>query len=94
MRGAGHQRGMTLRLAQVLVTLFKLYALAGVVFAVAFLPRAILRLDGRLRGASIAVRLVILPGVSAFWPLFAWRWWTGAPEPIERNAHRSAAGRS
>jgi hypothetical protein len=35
---------------------------------------------------------LILPGVAAFWPLFAWRWLSRAPEPIERNPHRSKAG--
>jgi hypothetical protein len=82
---------MSLRLAEGLVAIFELYAFAGLMFAVAFLPRAIVRMDERLRDAPIALRFVILPGVAALWPLFAWRWFTGAAEPIERNAHRSAA---
>jgi hypothetical protein len=82
---------MPLRLAQALAAMFELYALAGVIFAITFLPRAILRMDERLRDAPIALRFVLLPGVAALWPLFARRWWTRAGEPVERNPHRSAA---
>jgi HAMP domain-containing protein len=82
---------MPLRLAEVIVAIFELYAVAGVIFAAACLPRAVLRMDGRLRDAPIALRLLIFPGVAALWPFFACRWVTGAAEPIERNAHRSAA---
>jgi len=85
---------MWMTVAELVVTLCELYVVSGVLFAIAFLPRGILRLDERLHGSPYAVRLLILPGVAALWPLFAWRWLTHAPEPIERNAHRSAASRS
>jgi hypothetical protein len=85
---------MTLWMANLLVTTFETYALAGVVFAVAFLPRAIVNMDAGLRGAPVAVRLLIFPGVVAFWPLFAWRWMTGRTAPAERTAHRHAAVRT
>jgi hypothetical protein len=35
------------------------------------------------------LRLLLLPGVVALWPLFATRWITGAPDPVERNPHRT-----
>ena len=85
---------MWLNVAEVVITLCELYAAAGLLFAIAFLPRGILRLDERLHGSPYTVRLLILPGVAALWPLFAWRWLRHAPEPTERNAHRSAASRS
>ena len=50
------------------------------------------RMDPRVAGAPWTLRLLILPGVAALWPLFAWRWIAGAPEPIERNPHRAKAG--
>ena len=83
---------MSMELAQVVVAVFELYALAGVVFALLFLPRGVARVDPRIAGSPKVMRLLILPGVAAFWPLFAWRWMTGAPEPIERNPHRAKAG--
>ena len=82
---------MPIESAKIIVALFELYVLAGVGFAVLFLPRALVHLDHRLEGAPGTLRLLILPGVLALWPLFAKRWMTGAPEPIERNPHRTKA---
>ena len=83
---------MPIEAAKVVVALFEVYALAGVGFAVLFLPRAIARLDHRIVGSPKALRLLILPGVAALWPLFAWRWMAGVSEPVERNPHRMKAG--
>jgi hypothetical protein len=83
---------MRLDIARFLVALLELYALAGVAFAGLFLPRAVTRLDPRVADAPASLRLLILPGVAALWPLFAWRWLSGASEPIERNPHRSRTG--
>ena len=83
---------MPLETARVVVALFALYALAGLVFAALFLPRGATRLDPRVAGAPQTLRLLILPGVAALWPLLAWRWLAGAPAPIERNPHRTKAG--
>ena len=82
---------MPLEIAQFVVAAFEAYALAGVGFALMFLPRAVARLDPRVAGAPKTLRLLILPGVVALWPLFAWRWLTGAHEPSERNPHRAKA---
>jgi hypothetical protein len=83
---------MSLEVARTVVALFEVYALAGVVFAALFLPRAVTRLDPRVAGAPATVRFLIFPGVAALWPLFAWRWLSGVSEPIERNPHRAKAG--
>lgn len=65
---------MTVDLARVLAAVFESYGAMGLLFAILFLPRAALRVDPRLRASRVAVRLLILPGVGALWPLFAWRW--------------------
>ena len=83
---------MPLELAQAFVVSFELYALVGVVCAVLVVPRVIVRLDPRVAGSSKVMRLLIVPGVAAFWPLFAWRWMAGAAVPVERNPHRTKAG--
>lgn len=83
---------MSIEVAQVIVALFELYALAGVAFAALFLPRGVDRLDARVAGAPKTLKLLILPGVAALWPLLAWRWIGGASEPVERNPHRAKAG--
>ena len=85
---------MPLEIAQFVVEAFEAYALAGVGFALMFLPHAVARLDPRVAGAPKTLRLLILPGVVALWPLFAWRWISGAHEPVERNPHRAKARES
>jgi hypothetical protein len=82
---------MPREVAEAVVATFEAYMFAGVAFAVVFLPRAVARLDPRVAGAPKTLRLLILPGVVAFWPLFAWRWITGRREPIEHNPHRAKA---
>ena len=83
---------MPIEIAKVVVAVFEAYAIAGVGFAVLFLPRAVARFDHRIEGSPKTLRLLILPGVAALWPLFAWRWMTGGSEPVERNPHRTKAG--
>lgn len=84
---------MTRAVAEVVVAAFTLYVAAGVTFAAVFLPRALARLDPRVRDAPVGLRLLILLGVAALWPIWARRWATGRGAPLERNAHRTAAGR-
>ena len=74
-----------------LVVLLGVYALLGLLFAVAFVIRGAARIDPQAVGGSWGFRLAILPGVVAFWPLMARRWARGAPPPEERNPHRQAA---
>jgi hypothetical protein len=82
---------MLLEIAQVVAGVFEAYALAGVVFALAFLSGPVARLDAGVAAAPKTLRLLLLPGVAALWPLFASRWIRGAKPPIERNSHRAVA---
>jgi hypothetical protein len=82
---------MLLDLVRLIVLIAECYALAGLLFALVFLPRGIVRVDERLHESPKTVRLLLFPGVAAFWPLFAWRWIAGRGAPIERNPHRIAA---
>jgi hypothetical protein len=84
---------MSLQAAEIVATLLEAYVLAGLLFALVFLPRGARRVDPHLAGAPVLVRLLILPGVAALWPLMARRWLTGAEAPAERNPHRDAAAR-
>lgn len=85
---------VSMTVARLIATFLEAYAAVGVLFAAAFLPRSVLRLDPRLARSPVSVRLLILPGVAALWPLFLRRWLASTPEPVERNAHRRAAERS
>ena len=82
---------MPLVIAQFVVGAFEAYVLVGAAFALIFLPRGVTRLDPRVAAAPKTLRLLILPGIVALWPLFAWRWIAGTHEPLEENPHRAKA---
>ena len=68
------------------------YTAFGLLFAVAFVWVGVERMDSQARGARVGFRLLILPGVAAFWPLFLRRWARGETEPaVESNSHRRAS---
>jgi len=68
------------------------YAGVGLAFAVVFVWFGVERLDSEAEGAGIGFRLLILPGVAAFWPLLLKRWVRGITEPPrETNPHRRAS---
>ncbi len=65
------------------------YAGLGLIFAVLFVWIGVQRLDSEAQGSGVGFRLLILPGVAAFWPLFLLRWTRRTAEPpVERNPHR------
>ena len=66
-----------------------IYAGLGLMFAAPFVWLGIQRLDSEAQGSGFGFRLLILPGVAAFWPMFLYRWRRGMVEPpIETNPHR------
>lgn len=65
------------------------YAGVGLVFAVPFVWRGVQRLDSEAQGSGIGFRVLVLPGVVAFWPMFLCRLTRGIAEPpVEKNSHR------
>lgn len=76
-------------IAKAIVYTLAVYASLGLVFAVPFVWLGVQRLDSETQGSGIGFRLLILPGVAAFWPLFLYRWRLGVAEPpVENNPHR------
>ena len=76
-------------LAKVFVYALETYAGLGSILAVLFVWIGVQRLDSEAQGSGIGFRLLILPGVAAFWPMFLYRWTRGIAEPhLERNPHR------
>ncbi len=76
-------------IAKVIVYPLVVYACLGLVFAVPFVWLGVHRLDSDAQGSGIGFRLLILPGVAAFWPMFFYRLMRGIVEPpIEKNPHR------
>jgi hypothetical protein len=64
------------------------YAALGLLFASLFVFRGVHQVDPETQGSGLGFRLLILPGVAAFWPMFLRRWIRGIQPPIERNPHR------
>ena len=54
-----------------------IYAVAGVLFAAAFVTVWVERVDPVARRAPWGFRLIISPGVAALWPLLLARWVKG-----------------
>lgn len=76
-------------LAKIFVYALGIYSGLGLIFAVLFVWIGVQRLDSEAQGSGIGFRLLILPGVTAFWPIFLLRWTRGTAEPpVERNPHR------
>ncbi|MGB0563926.1 MAG: hypothetical protein ACPGVO_19325 [Spirulinaceae cyanobacterium] len=67
------------------------YVIAGLIFTVPFVIFGIHRVDPNVKGWSILFRILIVPGMLIFWPLFAVRLVRGKTTPTERTAHRRAA---
>lgn len=79
-------------MASIIVTVVGLYLGAGLLFAIPFVLRGAGKIDPVARAGTWGFRVLILPGVVAFWPLLLRRWAGGSTEPPpECNAHRRAA---
>src|SRR5437667_4841053 len=56
--------------ARAIVYTLAVYGSLGLVFAVPFVWLGVQRLDSEAHGSGVGFRLLILPGVAAFWPMF------------------------
>jgi hypothetical protein len=75
--------------AKAFVFALEAYAGLGLIFAVPCVCVGVQRLDSEAQGSGIAFRLLILPGVVAFWPMLLHRWTRGSVEPpVEKTPHR------
>ena len=80
---------MTVAAAQLLVMAIALYLAPGAIFALVFLWRWVGRLDPLAAEGTLGFRVLVFPGVTVFWPVFATRLLrpvTGPPD--EWTAHR------
>jgi len=77
-------------LAKAIVYMMAGYTGLGLVFAAPFVCLGVQRLDPEAQESGVGFRLLILPGVAAFWPMFLYRLVRGTVEPpVEQNPHRS-----
>ena len=72
-----------MREAEWIIAVIAGYAAIGVVFGVLFVAVGIGRVDKSAERAPFSFRLLILPGVTALWPLMASKWLAAAREEVE-----------
>jgi hypothetical protein len=83
---------MSLATAGLIVDTFTTYLAVGAIFAAMFLSKWVGRLDPVAAHGTIGFRVLVFPGVTALWPLFAIRLLRGASAPPDEwTAHRRAA---
>jgi len=72
-----------------------IYLACGFVFAIPFALFGAKHVDPHAAHGSWGFRLLIIPGVMAFWPLLLKRWTSGGKNPpVESTAHRVAAAKA
>jgi len=78
--------------ARFIVDVIGIYLACGAMFAVVFLWKWVGRLDPLATHGTIGFRVLVSPGVTVLWPLFAIRLLSGiSAPPDEWTAHRRAA---
>jgi hypothetical protein len=75
-------------LAKAFVYALETYASLGIIFAVPFVFSGVQQLDSGVQGSGIAFRLLILPGVTALWPMFLYRWRRAVVESHAKTQHK------
>ena len=83
--------GIGVAVVEWLIKAVRAYIFSGLVFSVPFVLFGIQRVDPDARGWAVGFRLIIIPGLCAFWPLFMIRLIRGKRRPTERTTHRVAA---
>ncbi len=81
---------------RVVLTVMAAYAAIGLIFGLVFISAGLARIDSQAKGAGWGFRLLILPGVAAFWPLLLRRWMNASGDkasdpPIAPNPHTDPA---
>ena len=61
-------------LIEILLIVTGIYIVFGLLFAILFVIKGVDKVDEGAHGGSIGFRLIIIPGVMAFWPLLLQKW--------------------
>jgi hypothetical protein len=54
----------------------------GALFSLLFVWRGVQALDPAARDMPLSVRLLLMPGAAALWPVLGWRWLRHKPPPV------------
>ena len=67
-----------MRIAELVLGALAAYSAMGLIFAIPFVAFGVLRVDPAARGSKWGFRVLILPGVVAFWPVMLAKWFRSA----------------
>jgi hypothetical protein len=82
-------------LVSLLVTLAGVYLAMGLLFALFMAFAGVGKIDPAAKEGTWGFRLLIIPGMTVFWPMMLMRLIKGiSTPPVERNQHRDQAGGS
>ena len=77
---------------EVIVWVAGVYMALGLIFSIIFVILGVSKVDPAAKGTGFGFKLIIIPGLLVFWPLFMMRWLKGVTEPpIEKTAHKQLA---
>jgi len=78
--------------AKAIVYALEVYVGLGLIFGLFFVWVGVQSLDSEAQGSGVGFRLLILPGVTAFWPMLLYRWTKRVTvPPVEHNPHRQSS---
>jgi hypothetical protein len=69
-----YRRVSQMTLASLILWITSAYAVAGLLFAVAFVARGSAVIDPSARASPLGFRLLIFPGAAALWPVLLRKW--------------------
>lgn len=67
--------------ADVMLVTLAAYATIGLACGFAFVARGVNRVDPVAAHAGVGVRLLLLPGAAALWPVLLMKWWRARAGP-------------
>lgn len=75
-------------LPEIIFIIATTYVGVGFLFSILFVILGVHLIDPGVKGATPGFRIVIIPGLIIFWPLFALKWKAKSQPPVEKSKHR------
>ena len=61
-------------MVEVLLIIAAIYLALGVIFVIPFLMKGLNKVDEGAHSSTVGFKIIIIPGVIVFWPVFLKRW--------------------
>jgi hypothetical protein len=71
---------------EVILVIVAIYLVCGLLFAIPFVIKGVTDIDAGALGSSIGFRIIIIPGVTIFWPWLLKKWIQSKPHHYDEAA--------